>query len=327
MHPVRLMAVYTTPDPEELAALCRHLGLGAPSAIAPVAAGVENSTWFLTLPATPSADRWVLTIVENREFSELLYPATLCAALHDAGLPVPPPRADGAGHLVHRLAGKPALLAPLAPGAHLSAPLPEHCAAIGDFLGRMHALRLALPAPRANPFGHAWLERTAAALAPDFGAANNALLARQLDRYRRLEAADTLPRGPIHADLFRDNALFSAGRLSAVIDFHSACHDWLLLDVAIALHDWAGTVGDALDTSRANALLHAYAGQRPFTRNERRVWPDVLGLAAARFWASRALALLAPGEEITGRAPKDPEEFRARLLACERGLVELPSAG
>ena len=112
-----------------------------------------------------------------------------------------------------------------------------------------------------------------------------------------------------------------------MIDFHSACHDWLLLDVAIALHDWAGTVGDALDTSRANALLNAYAGQRPFTRDERRAWPDVLCLAAARFWASRALALLAPGEEITGRAPKDPEEFRARLLACERGLVELPSAG
>ena len=49
MRPVRLMAVYTTPEPEELAALCRHLGLGAPSGVAPVAAGVENSTWFLTL--------------------------------------------------------------------------------------------------------------------------------------------------------------------------------------------------------------------------------------------------------------------------------------
>ncbi|MGD9982965.1 MAG: phosphotransferase [Porticoccaceae bacterium] len=322
------MAVYTTPDPEELAALCRHLGLGAPGTLAPVAAGVENSTWFLTLPAAPNAVRWVLTIVENREFSELLYPAALCVALHDAGLPVPPPRADGAGHLVHRLAGKPALLVPLAPGEHLPTPLPEHCAAIGDFLGRMHALRLALPAPRANPFGRTWLERTAAALAPDCGAANNALLARQLDHYRRLEAADALPRGPIHADLFRDNALFSAGRLSAVIDFHSACHDWLLLDVAIALHDWAGTAGDALDTSRASALLHAYAGQRPFTRDERRAWPDVLGLAAARFWASRALALLAPADEVTGRTPKDPEEYRARLLACEgvRSNPPLPVA-
>lgn len=327
MPPVSLMAVYTTPDPEELAALCHCLGLGAPSAVTPVAAGVENSTWFLTLPVASDATRWVLTIVENRAFSELLYPAALCAALHQAGLPVPPPRADSAGHLVHRLAGKPALLVPLAPGEHLSTPLPEHCAAIGDFLGRMHGLRLALPAPRANPFGRAWLERTAAALAPGFSAANNALLARQLDRYRRLEAADALPRGPIHADLFRDNALFSAGRLSAVIDFHSACQDWLLLDVAISLHDWAGGAGGGLDTPRASALLAAYASRRTFTLSERHAWPDVLCLTAARFWASRALALLAPGDELTGRFPKDPEEFRLRLLACERGAVELSPVG
>jgi homoserine kinase type II len=269
---------------------------------------------------------WVLTIVENRALSELLYPAALCASLHQAGLPVPPPRADSAGNLVHRLAGKPALLVPLAPGEHVSAPLPEHCAAIGDFMGRMHGLRPALPAPRPNPFGRAWLEQTAVTLAPHFSAADNALLARQLDRCRRLELENVLPQGPIHADLFRDNALFNAGRLSAVIDFHSACQDWLLLDVAIALHDWAGRAGGGLDTPRARALLAAYASRRTFTISERRAWPDVLCLTAARFWASRALALLAPGDEITGRAPKDPEEFRLRLLACEQGVVELPAA-
>ncbi|MFP5414758.1 MAG: phosphotransferase, partial [Gammaproteobacteria bacterium] len=135
------------------------------------------------------------------------------------------------------------------------------------------------------------------------------------------------PQGPIHADLFRDNALFDAGRLSAVIDFYSACQDWLLLDVAIALHDWAGRAGGGLDAPRASALLAAYANRRTFTLSERRAWPDVLCLAAARFWASRALALLAPGDELTGRAPKDPEEFRLRLLACERGAVELSPVG
>lgn len=321
------MAVYTTPGSEELAALCRHLGLDAPDTLAPVAAGVENSTWLLTLTATSGVSRWVLTIVENREFSDLLYPAALCSALHLAGLPVPPPRADGAGNLVHSLAGKPALLVPLAPGAHLSAPRRAHCAAIGDFLGRMHGLRPALPAPRPNPFGRAWLEQTAVTLTPQFSAADNALLAGQLDRWRRLESANLLPQGPIHADLFRDNALFDAGRLSAVIDFYSACQDWLLLDVAIALHDWAGRGDGGLDTPRARALLAAYAHRRTFTLSEQRAWPDVLCLAAARFWASRALALVAPGDEITGRAPKDPEEFRIRLLACERDAVELPLPG
>jgi homoserine kinase type II len=321
------MAAYTTPDPAELAALCQRLGLAAPDHIAPVAAGVENSTWVLTLPALPEPEMWVLTIVEHRYFTDLLYPAALCARLHAAGLPVPPPRADGDGQRVHHLAGKPALLVPLAPGEHLAAPRPAHCAAIGDFLARMH--RVGDPAgvaPRANPFGRPWLERTVAALAPGFTAADSDLLARQLDRYRRLETADALPRGPIHADLFRDNALFVGDRLSAVIDFNSACHDWLLLDVAIALHDWAGTADGGFDPARAAALLAAYARQRPFSAAETAAWRDVLCLAATRFWVSRALALRAPGDEITGRAPKDPEEFRTRLLACERSAVELPRA-
>lgn len=311
------MAAYTTPDPAELAALCRRLGLAAPDHIAPVAAGVENSTWVLTLPALPEPEMWVLTIVEHRYFTDLLYPAALCARLHTAGLPVPPPRADDGGNRVHRIQRKPALLVPLAPGEHLAAPLPAHCAAIGDFLARMHQVGdPAGVAVRVNPFGRGWLEGAAVALAPDSSAADNTLLARQLDRYRRLETADALPRGPIHADLFRDNALFVGRRLRAVIDFNSACHDWLLLDVAIALHDWAGTADGGFDPARAAALLAAYAQHRRFTAAEVNAWRDVLALAATRFWVSREVALRAPSVELTGRGHKDPAEFRLRLCRC-----------
>lgn len=321
------MAAYTTPDAAELAALCRQLGLGAPGALVPVAAGVENSTWLLTCTADPAPDtaEWVLTIVERGDADDLRFPTTLCAAAHQAGLPVPLPRADADGARVHRINGKPALLVPLAPGEHLVAPRAAHCAAIGDFLARLHRLDdPAAVAPRANPFGRPWLERTAAALAPDLTAADHALLARQLDRWRRLETADALPRGPIHADLFRDNALFVGDRLSAVIDFNSACHDWLLLDLAIALHDWAGTAEGGFDPPRAAALLAAYARQRPFAATERAAWRDVLCLAAARFWVSREAAARASAAELTGRGLKDPEEFRTRLLACEQAAVELP---
>ena len=73
-------------------------------------------------------------------------------------------------------------------------------------------------------------------------------------------------------------------------------------------------------------LLAAYARQRPFAAAERAAWRDVLCLAATRFWVSREAALRAPTAELTGRNPKDPEEFRARLLACERAAVELPGA-
>lgn len=314
------MAAYTTPDAAELGALAQRLGLGTPGALVPVAAGVENSTWFLT--CSGQREEWVLTIVERGDAEDLRFPTALCAALHRAGLPVPLPRADAQGTHIHRLAGKPALLAPRAPGHHLQRPQPEHCAAIGDFLARMHLLD-GLPGElsRANPFGRDWLESTAAALAPDFAAVDRALLARQLDRYRRLAAADALPRGPIHADLFRDNALFVGDRLSAVIDFNSACVDWLLLDVAIALHDWAATADRGFDPLCAAALLAAYARQRPFAETETAAWRDLLCLAATRFWVSREAAARAPTTELTGRGHKDPEVFRARLRQCLDGAL------
>lgn len=316
------MAAYTTPDPVELAALCQRLGLGAPIALEPIPAGVENSTWLLTCSGQP--EEWVLTIVERGDAEDLRFTTALCAALHQAGLPVPLPRADTQGTRIHRLAGKPALLVPRAPGLHLQRPQPVHCAAIGDFLARMHLLgRLPRGMSRANPFGHAWLESTAAALAPGFAAADKALLARQLDRYRQLAAAAALPRGLIHADLFRDNALFVGDRLSAVIDFNSACHDWLLLDVAIALHDWAGTADGGFDHQCGAALLAAYSRQRPFAAAETVAWRDLLCLAATRFWVSREAATRTPAEELTGRGHKDPEVFRARLCQCLDGPLPL----
>jgi homoserine kinase type II len=327
------MAVYTTPDPEELAALCRRLGLGVVGRMRPVAAGVENSTWLLRLYPSGSQrdpEEWVLSIVERDEAEALRFPAAVCAQLEAAGLPVPPPRAAPDGARVHRLAGKPALLTPRAPGRHVLHPGAAHCRAIGDFLGRMHLQPAPPAAPgRVNPFGRDWLERAARSLAGRLGAADRALLAAQLEVYRSLEAVAGLPRGVIHADLFRDNALFEGRRLRAVIDFASACIDWLLLDVAIALHDWAGSADGGFAPDRAGALLAGYVRRRPVTAAERGAWRELLGIAATRFWVSRALARFEPAPEITGREPKDPEEFRTRLLACLRGanLPQLPGAG
>ncbi len=321
------MAVYTRIEREELAAALERFALVLVSGPRGVAEGVENTTYFFAArPRDGEAAReYVLSLPEQASPRQIHFAASLTCRLAEQGLPVPAPLRDSEGEAVFRLARQPALVFPRARG-ECPAPVTEgDCRSIGRFLARAH---LASRSPEraelhANPRGLPWLAEAARVLTPRLTPGDNALLGEQVTRYRRVseEVGDALPGGAIHGDLFRDNTLFDQGRLAAVIDFYNACHDWLLLDVAIAVNDWGAAPGGGLDRKLTHSLLSAYGDLRPFTHREQQHWQDLLCFACTRFWVSRLLALHDPvfpgGEAIA----KDPEEFRERL---EQRLVQVP---
>lgn len=320
------MAVYTKIDHHELQSLLAKLDLGQLLAFSGVVDGVENTTYRLSTQSTKDcSEQWMLTIFEKDNAQQVQFSTALLEHLHIAGLPVPELVKDQQNNVVHKIAGKAAFLASKSPGTHPDSIGIGHCAAVGEFLGNMHRCGEKFSLHQANAYGLDWAETTARALVVEHLIEDRKLLNGQLIQHRQLrQRAVNLPAGPIHADLFRDNTLFDGFILKAVIDFQSACVDWLLLDLAIALNDWASREDGEIDQLRAAALLGAYRQKRSFTDLERQHWQTVLCIAATQFWLSRLLTRQTRRvndlPELTGRPDKDPDVY-ARILNCRINSV------
>jgi homoserine kinase type II len=313
------MSVFTRVAPEELADWLGGYAVGTLVELKGIAAGIENTNYFVTT----SAGRFVLTLFEKLTEAELPFYLNLMAHLARHGIACPAPIADRSGALLSRLNGKPATLVSCLPGSNVLAPTTRHCELIGAALADMHLAGRSFGGHQENPRGPKWWHETAPRVMPYLGDERRELLASELafqDEHRH----DDLPRGPIHADLFRDNALWESGpvRLGGVIDFYFAGVDAWLFDVAVTVNDWCVQADGELDAARAGAFLDAYAARRAFTDAERRSWPVMLRAGALRFWLSRLhdFYLPRPGELTHAH---DPEHFRRVLQQRRRDCPAL----
>jgi homoserine kinase type II len=308
------MSVFTKVGRDELARWLRDYAIGSLVDLQGIAAGVENTNYFVTT----THGRYVLTLFERLNAAELPFYLNLMAHLARHGIPCPAPIADQRNELLGTLGGKPATIVTCLPGAPVLAPQARHCALVGAMLADMHLAGRSYPGSLENPRGPRWWRETSVSVMPFLDSRRRALLGSELE-FQQENATPGLPRGPVHADLFRDNVLFHGAELGGFIDFYFAGIDSFLFDVAVTVNDWCIDAAGELDHERGRSLLAAYAGVRAFTDEERRAWPAMLRAGALRFWLSRLydFYLPRPGELTHAH---DPEHFR-RVLESRRGPV------
>jgi len=304
------LSVYTPVSETELAAWLGNYSVGELVSCEPIKAGIENTNYFVTT----TQGRYVLTLFERLPAEELPFYVNLMAHLARHGIPCPAPIADLSDQYLQRLKGKPAALVTRLPGRSIERPGPGECAELGALLARMHLAARSYAAYLENPRGPKWWRFAAREVRPFLDPEPLALLDQEL-QFQAEHRFPDLPRGPVHADLFRDNALFEKGRISGVIDFYFAGVDCLLYDVAVCVNDWClvdAACDRSLDEARTRALLAACHAVRPFSALEREAWAVMLRAAALRFWLSRLydFHLPRPGMLVHKH---DPEHFRAIL--------------
>ena len=306
------MAVYTEVSFDEAAAFLRFLNLGQLQTIKGAAGGIENTNYFVDT----DQGHYVLTLFERLTFEQLPFYLHLMKHLATRGIPVPDPVEDGKGNILHRLKGKPAAVVNKLRGHSELAPGAAHCTGVGDMLARMHLAGLDYSRQQPNLRCLNWWNETVPVVLPHLTPEQRNLILAELAYQNHIAASSSyqsLPRGVVHGDLFRDNVMFDNGQLTGFFDFYFAGCDTFLFDIGICLNDWCIDLDSGkLDTVRADAFMAAYQKVRPLTAQERTLLPALQRAAALRFWVSRLWDFHLPREASMLKA-HDPGHFERVL--------------
>jgi homoserine kinase type II len=310
------MAVFTPVTEAQADALLTHYALGDLVSLRGIASGIENTNYFIGT----TKGEYVLTLFERLTHEQLSFYIELMHHLASQGVAVPDPQSRSDGSRIGTVNGKPASIVTRLHGASVMAPGAAHCEQVGAALARMHLAGASFAHYQPNLRGLPWWQETVPVILPFLDAERAELLADEMEVQTRAAAtpeAQSLPTGPAHCDLFRDNVLFDGDKLGGFIDFYFAGCDTWLFDVAVTLNDWASDPHNGkLDMDRYAAVLRGYAQVRAFTPAEHAMWPLALRAAALRFWISRLydFHLPRPAQTLT---PHDPRVFE-RILRLRR---------
>ena len=305
------MAVYTEVSGEDIAAFLTEYDIGALASFKGIAEGVENSNYLLLTDRAP----FIVTLYEKRVArDDLPFFLGLMEHLATRGVRCPTPIRGRDGAALRELCGRPAAIISFLNGVWPRRIAPEHCAALGTALARMHIAGAEFAVERVNalsvtgwrPLFEGCRDR-ADTVKPGLAETLDAELA-------QIEAAwpGDLPAGVIHADLFPDNVFFAGFELTGLIDFYFACNDLFSYDLAVCLNAWCFERTGEFNITKAQQLLSSYREVRAFSAAELAALPLLARGAALRFLLTRLHDWLNRVEGALVK-PKDPLEYLKKL--------------
>jgi len=306
------MSVFTSVTNAQLQHFLRAYSVGEIIAFEGIAAGIENSNYLLHA----TAGKFILTLFEHLTADQVDYFLQLKIHLHQQGQAVALPVAAVDGHYHDVLANKPAALIQFQQGTSPDRPTVQQLQAVGSELARLHLACAGYPAPPdANCRDLNWMRRCYQTFADKLTVSEQQFIDDEL-RYQQ-DWPKTLPKGLIHGDLFRDNCLMAADRVTAVLDWYAASEDSYLFDLAICANDWCNHADKEVSTNKLSIIYQAYDAVRPLSDEEKSAWPRALRRAALRFYLSRLADHYFPQPgELTQN--KDPLEYRRILLSRQQ---------
>ncbi|MEG9861143.1 MAG: homoserine kinase [Parvularculales bacterium] len=306
------MAVYTEVSNETLVQFLADYDIGALLSFKGITEGIENSNYLLRT----DQKSYILTLYEKRvQEKDLPFFLSLMNHLSERGIHCPTPIGNRHGDVWGHLEGRAAALVSFLDGLWVRHPRPEHCQQVGKVLACIHDEGQNFSLQRENTLNLHILQSLLEAV----GNVDHIKPHLTVELYKELNYITTcwpsnLPHGVIHGDLFPDNAFFTQGVLSGVIDFYFACNDFLAYDIAICINAWCFEDNYEFNADCARALLSGYQERRPLEDCERKALPILCRGSAMRFLLTRLYDwILGDIGETALVKPKDPLDYLARV--------------
>ena len=314
------MAVYTEVSFSEASLLFQQLNLGRLTMLEGCSGGIENTNYFATAEQNGDYKEYVLTLFERLTLAQLPFYLRLMKHMVQRGIPVPEPSPNALGELVFEFNGKPAVVVNRLPGKTELDPSSEHRAQVAVMLAKMHLAGSDFELRQPNLRGVAWWNETVPVVLPYLSANQKSLIQQELSYQNQVAALDSyanLPRGQVHADLFRDNVMFDtvAGKpiLSGFFDFYFAGFDALIFDLAVCLNDWCIDLQTGMINAQyAHMFIASYNTVRRLEVVELGMLAAMLRASALRFWLSRLWDFYLPRQASILKA-HDPASFELIL--------------
>ncbi|MEC7832718.1 MAG: homoserine kinase [Pseudomonadota bacterium] len=302
------MSVYTKITNDELELHLENYSLGKIINFSGISEGIENSNYLLN---TENGD-FIFTIFEAISADRVIDYLSFMNHINKKGLLSPLVIETKSGKLSKSIQDKPSAVIEKLEGKSIVQPTNNHCEQLGKILANFHLCGQDFSIGITNARGSIWAKNSLERLNGLINKNQLNLIQKSIEIQEEFLNSD-LPTGMIHADLFRDNVLYSADKISGIIDFYYSCCGPYIYDLAIVVNDWCNQENNSINEEKFNHLLAEYNKYREISDIEKTLWKHALVSAALRFYLSRLTDLHYPKiGEITHI--KDPSIFENILI-------------
>jgi homoserine kinase type II len=308
------MAVYTKLSESELKDFFLKYNLGKLLNYKGIKEGIENTNYF----TETEKGKFILTLYEKRvEEKDLPFFISLMKNIYDKNFPSPEPIINKNGSYISEVLKKKAAVISFIDGNTKKNLSPEECYQVGAYTAKLHQITKSLNIKRENKLSiNSWREIY------NRVKKNCAKIYKNLPEIIEKNLSDieknwpkNIPSGIIHADLFPDNIFFKNDKLSGIIDYYFACHDFYAFEIAICLNAlcFEGSKENlSFNITKATKFINGYSNIRKLTNEEKNSLKILCKGAAIRFLLTRVFDYLnlIEGAIVT---VKDPVEYLKRL--------------